>query len=158
MSRASRRSRSSDAVFGPAYDKRTVQVLEALAASRWSEPGDLIDALEQLGIRAISLTADDVDLEGELFALERAVTSSPETELALGNTSAPVEAQGRARRPAARERTLRPRQVLARHLVQLPRGRRIVESLQEAQRRIADSRGGLIAVASAAQALDSLPR
>ena len=43
-------------VFGKTYDKRTVQVLEALAASRWSEPGDLIDALEQLGIRAISHT------------------------------------------------------------------------------------------------------
>lgn len=139
-------------VFGKAYDKRTVQVLEALAASRWSEPGDLIDALEQLGVRAISLTADDVDLEGQLFALERAVTGSPETELALGNASAPVEA-----RVALVDRLLvnapEPTKVLARHLVQLPRGRRIVESLQEAQRRIADSRGGLIAVASAAQAL-----
>ena len=46
-----------------------MQVLEALAASRWSEPGDLIDALEQLGIRAISLTADDVDLEGRAVRL-----------------------------------------------------------------------------------------
>jgi F-type H+-transporting ATPase subunit delta len=37
--------------------------------------------------------------------------------------------------------------------VQLPRGRRIVESLQEAQRRIADARGGRIAVVHTAKAL-----
>jgi len=139
-------------VFGGAYDKRTVQVLEALAASRWSEPGDFVDALERLGIRAISITADDVDLEGQLFALERAVTSAPEAELALGNQAAPVAA-----RLALVDRLLagaaEPTRVLARHLVELPRGRRIVESLQQTQKRIADDRGGLIAVVAAARPL-----
>jgi F-type H+-transporting ATPase subunit delta len=139
-------------VFGATYDKRTVQVLEALAASRWSESGDVVAALEQLGMRAIALTADDVDIDGQLFALERAVSSEPEAELALGNTSAPAEA-----RVALVDRLLvnaaEPTRIIARHLVQLPRGRRIVESLQEAQRRIADARGGRIAVVHAAKAL-----
>ncbi|MGN6743992.1 MAG: F0F1 ATP synthase subunit delta [Amnibacterium sp.] len=139
-------------VFGRAYDKRAVQVLEALAASRWSEPGDVVDALEQLGVRAIALTADDVDIDGELFALERAVTSAPEAELALGNMAAPAAA-----RVALVDRLLanaaEPTRVIVRHLVQLPRGRRIVESLQEAQRRVADARGGLVAVVTAARSL-----
>lgn len=139
-------------VFGAGYDKRTLQVLEAMAGSRWSEPGDFIDALEELGVRALARTADDVDIDGQLFALERAVTSEAEVELALGNGAAPAAA-----RVALVDRLLtgaaEPTRVIARHLVLLPRGRRIVESLQEAQRRVADARDRLVAVAHTARPL-----
>ena len=139
-------------VFGRTYDKRTVQVLESMAASRWSEPADFIAALEQLGLRALALTADDVDLDGELFALERAVKSTPEVELALTNTAAPV-----ASRVALVDRLLanaaEPTRIIAQHLVQLPRGRRIIEALQDAERRIAEARDRLVAVANTAQPL-----
>lgn len=140
-------------VFGEAYDARTVQVLETLAASRWSEPGDFVTALEQLGLRAIALTSDDLDIEGELFAIRQAVSREPELELALGNSAAPVGA-----RVALVDRLLvnaaEPTRVIVRHLVQLPRGRRIVESLQEAERRVADARGALVAVAHTARPLN----
>ena len=139
-------------VFGGGYDKRTVQVLEAMAASRWSEPADFIGALEQLGLRALALTADDVDIDGELFALERAVKSTPEVELALTNPAAPV-----ASRLTLVDRLLvnaaEPTRVIAQHLVQLPRGRRIIESLQDAERQVADARERLVAVAHTAQPL-----
>jgi F-type H+-transporting ATPase subunit delta len=139
-------------VFGTTYDKRTVQVLESMAASRWSEPGDFVGALEQLGLRALALTADDVDIDGELFTLERAVKSTPEVELALGNPAAPV-----ASRLALVDRLLanaaEPTRIIAQHLVQLPRGRRIIESLQDAERQVAEARDRLVAVAHAAKPL-----
>ena len=139
-------------VFGSGYDKRTVQVLEAMAASRWSEPGDFVGAAEELGVRAFAVTADGVDIEGELFAFERAVSSEPEVELALGNAAAPVAA-----RLALVDRLLadaaEPTRGIARHLVQLPRGRRILESIAEAKRQVADARGGLVAVAHTARPL-----
>jgi F-type H+-transporting ATPase subunit delta len=139
-------------VFGRGYDKRTVQVLETMAASRWSEPGDFVAAVEDLGVRALAVTADGVDIEGELFSFERAVSSEPEVELALGNAAAPVEA-----RVALVDRLLanaaEPTRGIARHLVQLPRGRRILEAIAEAKRQVADARGGLVAVAHAARPL-----
>lgn len=139
-------------VFGRTYDKRTVQVLESMAASRWSEPEDFVGALEQLGLRAFAITADDVDIDGQLFALEQAVKSSPEVELALTNQAAPV-----ASRLALVDRLLvnadQPTRLIAAHLAQLPRGRRIIEALQDAERQVADARDRLVAVANAAQPL-----
>jgi F-type H+-transporting ATPase subunit delta len=45
----------------------TVTQVAALAAGRWSEPGDIADAAEQLGVLAVAQAAD---MQGELDELE----------------------------------------------------------------------------------------
>ena len=139
-------------VFDKRFDKRTVQVLERMTASRWSGPDDLVAAIEYVGFRALAAGAEGDPIDTELFTLQRAVTSTPEVELALGNSVAPAAA-----RLALIDRLLvnasPATKAIGRHIALLPRGRRIVEALQDAERTIADARGRLVAVALTAQSL-----
>ncbi len=60
-------------------------LLGGLAASRWSNAHELVDGIEEIGIRAIARAESATDIVGELFAVERAVSSDAELELALGS-------------------------------------------------------------------------
>jgi len=59
------------------------------AAAPWSAPGDLTDAVEQLGVQAIAAAAEAEgrldDLEDELFRFGRIVSSQPDLRMALTN-------------------------------------------------------------------------
>jgi F-type H+-transporting ATPase subunit delta len=59
------------------------------AAAAWSAPGDLTDAVEQLGVQAIAAAAEAEgrldDLEDELFRFGRIVSSQPDLRMALTN-------------------------------------------------------------------------
>ncbi|HEX7834301.1 MAG TPA: F0F1 ATP synthase subunit delta, partial [Pseudolysinimonas sp.] len=71
-------------------DGSAASLLGALVGARWSNSDQLIDGIEQIGIRAIAVSADGsdtaaADIEGELFAFSRAVSSDPELELAVGS-------------------------------------------------------------------------
>ena len=135
-------------VFAGPLDKRTVQLLESISASRWSGADDLVAGIEHVGLRALSATSD-APIDTELFTLQRAVTSAPEVELALGNSVAPPAA-----RLALVDRLLvnasPATQSIGRHIALLPRGRRIVEALQDAERTVAEARDRLVAVAHTA--------
>jgi F-type H+-transporting ATPase subunit delta len=139
-------------LFGSAFDKRTVQLIEDMTTSRWSEPGDLIDALEEVGIRALAASSGDLPIDTELFRLRETISREPEVELALGNQASPLAA-----RIALVDRLLvnasSPTRAIVRHLVELPRGRRPVEGLERAERIVADARGRSIATAHVAKLL-----
>ncbi len=64
-------------------------LVAAAAAARWSAPGDLTDAVEQLAVQAIVAAAEHEgrldDLEDELFRFGRIVASQPELRMALTN-------------------------------------------------------------------------
>jgi F-type H+-transporting ATPase subunit delta len=139
-------------LFGPAFDKRTVQLIEDMTASRWSETTDLVDALEEVGIRALAVTADDEPIDAELFRLREIMSGEPEVELALGNAASPAES-----RVALVDRLLvnasPATRSIARHIVQLPRGRRPIEALEHAERIVADARGRMVATAHVAKLL-----
>jgi len=66
-----------------------------LVSSRWSEPGDLADAAEQLAVLAIAATADAQDqldeLEDELFRFSRVVQGNPPLRAALSNQFVPAD-------------------------------------------------------------------
>src|SRR5579875_2322463 len=68
-----------------------------LATGRWSEPGDLPDAAEQLGVLAIAEIADQRgeldDLEDELFRFGRVVNGQPELRSALSSPFLPAESK-----------------------------------------------------------------
>jgi F-type H+-transporting ATPase subunit delta len=135
-------------------DATSAALLSALVGARWSNSDQLIDGIEQVGIRAIAMAApDDADIEGELFEFARAVSSDPELELAVGSKLG--DAAGKASlvdtllKGKADPGTLS----IVRHLVQTPRGRRIGELLSLAAETVADASGGIVANVTAAAPL-----
>jgi F-type H+-transporting ATPase subunit delta len=69
--------------------EQTLELVTGLAGARWSEPGDLADAAEQLAVLAIAETADADgtldELEDELFRFGRVVNAQPELRAILAN-------------------------------------------------------------------------
>jgi F-type H+-transporting ATPase subunit delta len=107
--------------------------------------------MEEVGIRALAAT-DDAPIDTELFRLRETLSREPEVELALGSTASPVAA-----RVALIDRLLvnasPATRTIARHLVELPRGRRPMEALERAERIVADARGAAVATAHVARPL-----
>lgn len=137
-------------IFG-SLDAAAMQTLSGVVASRWSNADELVDGIEELGIRAIAVSAGpDAGLEGELFAFGRAVSSDNGLELAVGSKLGDSAAKA-ALVDAVLVGKAKPETVaIVRHLVQSPRGRRIGELLSGAASVIADAQGALVATVTAA--------
>ncbi len=75
----------------------TLELVTGLVAGRWSAPGDLTDAAEELAVLAIAEAADKEgkldELEDELFRFSRIVQGSPGLRSALSNQFVPPEAR-----------------------------------------------------------------
>ncbi|HXP20086.1 MAG TPA: F0F1 ATP synthase subunit delta [Streptosporangiaceae bacterium] len=73
----------------------TLGQVTGLVSSRWSEPGDLADAAEQLAVLAVAAAADADgqldELEDELFRFSRVVQANPPLRAALSNQFVPPE-------------------------------------------------------------------
>jgi F-type H+-transporting ATPase subunit delta len=73
----------------------SVDQVAALVRERWSEPGDLADATEQLAVLAIADAADARglldELEDQLFRFGRVVQANPRLRTALSNQFLPAE-------------------------------------------------------------------
>ena len=79
-------------LFGPAYSPVTVELLDAVATSRWSSHKDLLAGIEELGIRAVASSAPaSAAIDSELFEFSRAVTTDANLELALGSKLGSVD-------------------------------------------------------------------
>jgi F-type H+-transporting ATPase subunit delta len=139
-------------------ESAAARLLGALTAARWSSSAQLLDGIEELGIRTIARAATGTDVESELFAFGRAVSSDPELELAVGSKLGDGAAKA-----ALVERLLAgkasPETVaIVRHLVQSPRGRRIGALLSTAAGFVADEAGALVATVTAAAPLSTAQR
>lgn len=136
-------------------DPAAASLLGSLVGARWSNSDQLIDGIEQIGIRAIATSSAGADIEGELFAFSRAVSSDPDLELAVGSKL------GDPAGKAALVDTLLTGKAdagtlsIVRHLVQTPRGRRIGELLALAASIVADASGGIVANVTAAAPLSA---
>ena len=97
-------SRSADAraglataILGGKVSDAASGLVAAVAAARWSAPGDLTDAVEQLAVRAIVAAAEQEgrldSLEDELFRFGRIVSSQPALRIALSNPFVPANAK-----------------------------------------------------------------
>jgi F-type H+-transporting ATPase subunit delta len=73
----------------------TMELLTDLVTARWSDPGDLPDAAEQLAVLAVAEAADRNgkldDLEDELFRFGRIVQGNPDLRSALSNQFIPAD-------------------------------------------------------------------
>lgn len=128
-------------------------LLETVVAERWSEPDDLLDAIEELGIRAISMAEPEADLQGQLYGFAQIVAGDHELELAVGSALSQSDAKRalveRLLSGKAHPGTL----AIISHLVQQPRGRRIGTLLSFAAQTVADQRGSVVAIVTSAKPL-----
>ncbi len=136
-------------------DTTSAALLGALVGTRWSNSDQLIDGIEQIGIRAIAISATDpdADIEGELFAFSRAVSSDPELELAVGSKLGDPAGKATLVDSLLTSKADPGTLAIVRHLVQTPRGRRIGELLALAADIVADASGGIVANVTAAAPL-----
>jgi len=136
-------------IFG-SLDPVALTLLNGIVESRWSDQAQLIDSIEEIGIRAIVRAAGDgATIESELFGFSQVVSSDAELELAIGsklgdpaNRAALVDALLAGK---SSEATL----LIVRHLVQSPRGRRIGKLLASAADIVADAAGAVVVTVTA---------
>lgn len=143
-------------VFGRALSAPALAVLESLAGSRWSHHEDILEAVEELGIRAIAASAPaDVAIESELFGIEQTVASNSELELALGSKLGNAESKQTLVDSLFAGKVSAQTLAIVRHVVTQPRGRRIGEVLRRAATIVADQAGVRIATVVTAQPLSA---
>lgn len=140
-------------VFG-ALDPAAARLLTAAVGERWSSPDDLVDGIEELGIRVIAAASDDdARIVSELFRFSSAVSSDPALELAvgakLGDRAGKVSLVDSLLGGKASPATI----AIAQHLVQSPRGRRTGALIAHAAAVVADASGGIVATVTAASPL-----
>jgi F-type H+-transporting ATPase subunit delta len=84
-------------VFSGRISDAALEQVTGLASERWSEPGDLVDAAEELAVLAICAAADRDgqldEVEDELFRFARIVGGDPDLRYALANQFVPAEAR-----------------------------------------------------------------
>lgn len=140
-------------VFGAVLKPATVALLTAAVQQRWSSAADLVDAVEEIGIRAASIAAPDVDLEGELFQFSRTISQNSELELALGSRLGDAAAKGALVQKLLAGRGSEATTAIAGALVQHPRGRRVRQLLARAIAIVSDQRGRVVATVTSAAPL-----
>jgi F-type H+-transporting ATPase subunit delta len=141
-------------IFG-SMDAAASGLLGGLVSSRWSDADELIDGVEQIGIRAIADSSDGDAIESELFAFSRAVSSDPDLELAVGSKLGEASEKAALVDRLLKGKVAAGTLAIARHLVQSPRGRRIGALLSGAAEIVADASGGVVANVTAAAPLSA---
>lgn len=125
------------------------EILDEVAANRWSNADDVTDAIENLGIRAEAIVAKTA-LDEELLSINDVISSDNELELTLGSKLGDADAKGKLVNAVfsgkVSENALR---ILA-HLVQNARGRRIGAMLKDSATIVANQHGYELATVSVA--------
>ena len=86
----------------PVLEATTVSLLTTVVAQRWSRAADLVDAIEELAVRAAAIAEPGADVEGELFARLADRRRRPAARARARQPPRRRRRQGRARREALR--------------------------------------------------------
>jgi len=140
-------------VFGATFQPATVSLLTTAAQQRWSSASDLVDGIEELGIRVAAIAEPDADIEGELFGVSRTVAANPELELALGSRLGDASAKGALIETLLSGRTSAATTLIVSSAVQQTRERRVRQLISRAMRLVAQQRGRSVATVIAATPL-----
>jgi F-type H+-transporting ATPase subunit delta len=139
----------AEAVFGGKVSAATLEVVAGLARSRWSAPGDLADAAEQLAVLAIIEGADDAgtldELEDELFRFARIVDAEPDLRVALSSPFIEPERKQQLLDTLLTGKVTPPALRLITEAAFHPRGRSLDKSLDEYASLAAQRRERLVA-------------
>ncbi len=141
-------------VFAP-LSSATRELLTTAVTQRWSNASDLVDAVEELAIRAAAAAEPAADVEGELFQFGRVVAGDPRLELALGSRLGEAGEKGRLVESLLASRVSAATTLIASSVIQRPRRRRVRELLARAERVVAAARDRRIARVTSAVPLSS---
>ncbi|GAB2600905.1 F0F1 ATP synthase subunit delta [Streptomyces capparidis] len=132
----------------------TLDLLGGLVRSRWSQPRDLADAVEELAAIAELVVAEREnrldDVEDELFRFGRIVQSSPELRQALADRAAPPASRSELVHSLLGGRAHPVTERLIARLVAHPRGRSLDVGLEGYSKLAAARRGRVVAVVTSA--------
>jgi F-type H+-transporting ATPase subunit delta len=137
-------------------DSSAQSLLKVIVGETWSSATELLDGIEEIGIRVIAQSSTD-SIEAELFAVGRAVAANNELELSLNSKRGSAEAKTKLADSVLKGMSGSTSAIVA-HLVSAPRGRRIRTLLSHAETLVADQRGRGVAVVTVAQAFDTAQR
>jgi F-type H+-transporting ATPase subunit delta len=134
-------------------------VLVAIVENRWSSQDDLLDAIEETGIRAIARSAPaTASIEHEIFMFGSAVSSDDELELAVNGKLGSPKAKAALISSLIGAKASAQTVSIISQLVQQPRGRRIGELLRTASSIVADEAGFAIATVTTAAPISPAQR
>jgi F-type H+-transporting ATPase subunit delta len=152
----------AETLLGGKISASALDLVSTLVSARWSEPGDLADAAEQLGVLAIIESADREggldDLEDELFRFGRVVNAEPDLRVALSSPFAPPERKQELVDALLRGKVTQPSLRLISQAALHPRGRSLDASLEEYAQMAAERRERLLAEVHVAIALTAEQR
>lgn len=131
------------------------QVLTVVADQRWSNTEDLVDAIEELAIRAVALAEPETDIEGELFSFSRVVAGNPELELALGSRLGDAGSRSELVEKLLKGTASSAVALTVSSMVRQPRGRRIRQLLNRAMNIVSLQRGRIVATVHTATPLSA---
>jgi F-type H+-transporting ATPase subunit delta len=161
-SATSARADLASALLGGRVAPVTFDVVTTLVSQRWSAPGDLPDAAEQLAVLAECAAADSEgqldDTEDQLFRFSRIVGTEPGLRSALADPEAPAEGKRRLLATLLAGKVTTASLSLIAQAVVHPRGRSLDASLAEYARLAADWRQRLIAFVRTATGLTASQR
>ena len=150
------------ALLGSRISGLALEQLIGLVEERWSEPGDLVDATEQLAVLAICAGADTDgvldEVEDELFRFGRIVGGNPDLRYALANQFVPAEARRGIVADLIDGKVAAPTLRLVSQAAAYPRGRSLDSSLEEYAGLAADLRQRLVAEVHVAAELTARQR
>lgn len=127
-------------------------VLNAAVAQAWSNPAELVEGIEELGLRAEA--ANEPNLADELLSAAAAIDSSHELELVLGSKLGDTQAKVQLVERLFKGKLSAAATGVVRHLVANPRGRRVSAALRESARVAADQGGTELATVTVASPLN----
>ena len=121
-------------LFGGQVSGPTADLVSGMVRSRWSQPRDLVDAIEELANTADLTAAQRAgaldDVEDELFRFGRIVSSNTELRAALTNRAAGTAAKSELLRSLLGGRAGVGTERLVTRLVTAPRGRSLEAGLE----------------------------
>jgi F-type H+-transporting ATPase subunit delta len=152
-----RKERFVDQLFGGRVTATNVDLLKQVARTRWSEPRDVVDALENLAVETALVRAERDgqldEVEDGLFRFERILASEHALRAALTDRNLPAERKLELLHRLLDEKVADTTFALVERAVLAPRGRTVERVLREYSELAASRRERLIARVTSAVAL-----
>jgi F-type H+-transporting ATPase subunit delta len=140
----------------PGLSRTATSLVDTIVASRWSDGDELVDGLEQIGIRAIAQgDSHSSTIENELFEFSAVVSGDAPLELALGSKLADPAGKAAIVQQLIGTKAHAGTVAIVEHLVRSPRGRRIGEMLATAADTVASAGDRRIATVTSAAPLSA---
>jgi len=152
------KQRIVERLFGQRLSAASTDVVSGLAGARWSEPIDLVDAVENLAVEAALIRAEREgqldEVEDELFRFQRILAGEPRLREALTDRSLPSERKHQLLERLLRDRVSTVTATLVDRAVLAGRGRTVERVLDQFTLLAARRRERLLARVTSATPLD----